>query len=205
MDGIITVVDSKFCHINNTSTTPTHKEFSAQIALADVIVMNKIDLIDQQSLTKSLDCIRSINSSALLIKTSHGKVSLDSILDLHAYDTGHFHFENQNRNGTTHLDQSISTHTFEFKGTFNEQCFDRILEELLWLEQGTDREAHVLRLKGIVNFTEYPNYSFQIQAVYDMFDKYKLPTREESNKIIVIGQHLCTEKIDELFSKILAP
>lgn len=214
LDGIITVVDSKFClkQINkNAHDAPTQREFSNQIALADVIIMNKVDLVDKETLQKCKACVRSMNSSASLIETSHGKVSLDAILDLHAYDTGHFHFDNENNvngnhgNSGTHLNESISTHTFEFKGTFNELSFECALEKLLWTSEeeiGNER-PQVLRLKGIVNFTEQPNISYQLQAVYDMFDKYKLPNRERTSKIIVIGQHLCKRTINQLFSDIL--
>eukprot|EP00111_Clytia_hemisphaerica_P010324 TCONS_00030201-protein len=96
LDGIITVVDSKFCAkqiTNENKEASTNYEFCNQIALADVILLNKIDLINDNVIEDSLKRVKGINATAKIHKTSYGKVDLNEILDLHAYDTGKVNFE----------------------------------------------------------------------------------------------------------------
>ena len=208
LDGVVTVVDCKFCckqitHENEEKQN-THFEFSNQIALADVVLLNKIDLVDKKTLEESLERVKTINSSAQLYETSYGNVELDKILDLHAYDTGALTF-NRSSNVKGHLASSITTCTFYFDGILNEDDLDRVLENILWTNDETDsgdNKQRILRLKGIVNLDIDSSASYQIQAVYDIFDKYKLPNREDTNKIIVIGHHLNHDLIKKQFNDI---
>ena len=104
LDGIVTLVDAKNIllslnekapmngqgHVTEAGHAESHHETTAhlQISHADVIVVNKCDIITPQQLTKVEDRIRSINGLAKLHKTSYSQVpQLDSfLLDLHAYD-----------------------------------------------------------------------------------------------------------------------
>ena len=229
---------------NDISTSGTHFEFCNQIALADVILLNKVDLVDEAVLQDTLRTVKSINASSKIHKTSYGKIDLEQILDLHAYDTGRLkdfndaipdtvkndevvlshsskqqssvkntgasgnHFTNGNHtNSNRHLDRTISTCTFHFEGTMDENDLDRVLEDLLWSNHdpssGTSNKTTVLRLKAVVNLTKNPETSYQVQAVYDIFDKYRLPDiLEPNNKVIVIGHNLNREDIENKFKTI---
>jgi len=208
LDGIITVVDSKFCAkqiTNQNKEASTNYEFCNQIALADVILLNKIDLINDNVIEDSLKRVKGINATAKIHKTSYGKVDLNEILDLHAYDTGKVNFERvlevTERQGGGHLDNSITTCTFYFDGVMNENDLDRVLEDLLWSddELNTGAQQKILRLKAVVNLESEPGSSHQVQAVYDIFDKYKLPHREDVNKVIAIGHNLKPQDMEQKF------
>lgn len=108
LDGIVTLVDAKNIIKSldepQTSELP-HEEGEApeeshfhsgpvlttahlQISHADVIVLNKSDLVSQEELQKVQDRIRAINGLASIHITDHSQVpQLEGVLlDLHAYD-----------------------------------------------------------------------------------------------------------------------
>eukprot|EP01112_Ceratiomyxa_fruticulosa_P013002 TRINITY_DN3633_c0_g1_i1.p1 TRINITY_DN3633_c0_g1~~TRINITY_DN3633_c0_g1_i1.p1 ORF type:complete len:371 (+),score=45.58 TRINITY_DN3633_c0_g1_i1:997-2109(+) len=82
LDSIITVVDAKhiLLHIEN------EIEAQRQIAFADVIVLNKMDLITKKDYETVLDSVKSVNSSAIIFPTERSVVSLDSILNIKAFN-----------------------------------------------------------------------------------------------------------------------
>ncbi|PRP96124.1 zinc metallochaperone GTPase ZigA [Enhygromyxa salina] len=59
-----------------------------QVEFADVIVLNKVDLVTPQRARELESIIRALNPGAELITASHGKVALESVLD-----TGRFDYE----------------------------------------------------------------------------------------------------------------
>jgi len=231
LDGIITVIDAKYSlkqlsgcsmagdeSMNGTGydskPVGTHvkpkvvadsivTDYMKQVGLADVIIVNKIDLVDESTLDHCCNTIQRMNSEAILIKTNYGNVDLDKILNTHSYDTAGVISSKinctQNITGS-HIDTTISTFTYEFDGEFKEAELDDCLQNLLWSEGSSfPSKQKVMRLKGIVNIVGYPSVSFQLQAVYDMFDKYKLNTRERKNRLIVIGENLQNEEIINSF------
>ncbi|MBA2613073.1 MAG: GTP-binding protein [Bacteroidetes bacterium] len=82
LDAIITIVDAKhvWLHIDNSS------ECQEQIAFADVILLNKIDLVSEQELEKLEQKIKSMNSQAKLYKSKDANIDLNSILNIKAFD-----------------------------------------------------------------------------------------------------------------------
>ena len=70
MDGVVTVVDAdamiKFPAIGHTG--------KMQIEMADIILLNKVDLIDNKKLKEVENKIKSINDAAAIIKTEKCKV-----------------------------------------------------------------------------------------------------------------------------------
>lgn len=187
-----------------------------------MLLLNKIDLVDETVIQDTMHSIRSINATSKIYKTSYGKIALEQILDLHAYDTGRLDFnednhgenssgqfdkiqKNNDNNRNGHLDNTISTCTFQFEGLLDENDLDRVLETLLWSNDDLNSGTLVLRLKAVVNLSHDPGASYQVQAVYDIFDKYRLPDREALNKVIVIGHNLQASDIESKFKAIANP
>lgn len=103
LDGIVTLVDAKNVLKSldegygdeNKTEQEHHDEHGPllttahlQISHADVILVNKADLVSSDELAKVVDRIRSINGLARIETTTKSQVSqLDGLLlDLHAYD-----------------------------------------------------------------------------------------------------------------------
>ncbi len=84
LDAIVTVIDAKhfFGQLEQGS------EAEQQVAFADVILLNKTDLVSPEELKKVEDRIRGINRYARIHHTEKSRIELDAILDKGAFDLG---------------------------------------------------------------------------------------------------------------------
>jgi G3E family GTPase len=82
IDAIITLVDAKHVlqHIDSSD------ECKQQIAFADVIILNKIDLVTTVELTRVEQRIRSMNALAKIHHTKDAGLDLKHVLDVNAFD-----------------------------------------------------------------------------------------------------------------------
>lgn len=125
LDGIVTLIDAK--NILRSLDEPVreamvdHEEHKGpvmttahlQISHADVIVINKSDLVTEAELHSVTERVQSINGLARIYVTEQGKVQhLDGfLLDLHAYDAvGPLEVEGK---GHSHLDPVCYTNLYE--------------------------------------------------------------------------------------------
>ena len=85
LDGIVTVVDAK--HISlHIDDAPEAKE---QVAFADRILLNKIDLVTPAELQHLESRIRGINRVAQIHHTTQSDLSVDKVINIHAFDLDH--------------------------------------------------------------------------------------------------------------------
>ncbi len=82
LDSIVTVVDAKHLPISLKDS----KEAEDQIAFADIILLNKADLVNAEEMARIERSIAGINRFAKLIKTTQCDVSLDKILGVGSFD-----------------------------------------------------------------------------------------------------------------------
>lgn len=82
LDAIITIVDTKHVwqHID------TSDECKEQIAFADVILLNKIDLVTESELVLLETRIKNMNSLCTVYKTKNTEIDLQKLLDIQAFD-----------------------------------------------------------------------------------------------------------------------
>ena len=82
LDGIVTVVDAKHValHIDDSD------EATEQIAFADVILLNKADLVEPVELDRLEARIRSMNAAARIHRTAHAEIGLEHVLDVGGFD-----------------------------------------------------------------------------------------------------------------------
>ena len=57
-----------------------------QVEFADVVVLNKVDLVDENGLRRVRGLVRALNPTARLVETSHGRVDLSDVLDTRLFD-----------------------------------------------------------------------------------------------------------------------
>lgn len=57
-----------------------------QVEFADVIILNKVDLVDEKMKTRVIGMIRKFNPDATLIETTYGTISLNQILNTGLFD-----------------------------------------------------------------------------------------------------------------------
>lgn len=82
LDAIVTVVDAKHVsqHINTSS------ECKEQIAFADVLLLNKIDLVQPAELDALEARVHSMNATCKIVRTQNANVPIDQVLDVRAFD-----------------------------------------------------------------------------------------------------------------------
>jgi G3E family GTPase len=82
LDAIVTLVDAR--HVEHSlESSPIALE---QIAFADVILLNKIDLVDAAALERIERRVRSISATAAIIHSRNADVPLERVLSLGAFD-----------------------------------------------------------------------------------------------------------------------
>ncbi|KAM3558686.1 hypothetical protein ARSEF4850_004482 [Beauveria asiatica] len=210
LDGIVTLVDAK--NILKSLDDPSGKveghdhdghgpvmtTAHVQISHADVIVINKADLVIKEELQNVKDRIQSINGLAKIHVTEKSVVpKLEGfLLDLHAYDQ--FDEPEPKTNAHSHLDPNLSTITIPvdtLKPTQLEQV-DKWLRQVLWENElpGTDeaQKFEIHRCKGRLIFDN--GETKMLQGVREIFELIDAPTSHEptpaSGKIIFIGRHV---------------
>jgi G3E family GTPase len=84
LDAIVTLVDA--AHISGQLATVAAA--ADQIGFADVLLLNKTDLVSAAELARIEQELRAINGSARLVHTRNAQLPLSQVLDLGAFDLG---------------------------------------------------------------------------------------------------------------------
>jgi G3E family GTPase len=82
LDGIVTLVDARHI-VQHLDDAPEAKE---QIAFADVMIINKTDLVTPAELDALEARIRSMNAAARIVRAQHAAVDLDLILHIGGFN-----------------------------------------------------------------------------------------------------------------------
>ena len=82
LDGIVTLVDA--AHIDQ--QLGRSDESTEQVAFADVLVLNKTDLVNDESVDKLESRLRGMNSMARILRSENANVPVDTVLNLSAFD-----------------------------------------------------------------------------------------------------------------------
>lgn len=205
LDGIVDVVDAKYFlrHATEKKQDGLINETVRQVALADVLIINKLDLVSD----KELGCVRSavneVNSVARVIETRHSCVDVESVLDLNAYGYKGLKdrlsapsFVNSSEERSHHLDNSMSTVTIDTDGDVNPTKLDSFLQHLLWEKDINGSSGHcmeIYRLKGVVS-AQGEDRRVLVQAVHELYQT--TPTTEwsemekKTNTLVFIGRYL---------------
>ncbi|MBM5812685.1 MAG: GTP-binding protein [Gammaproteobacteria bacterium] len=82
LDGVVTVVDAKHVSLH----LDTSSECQEQIAFADVIILNKIDLVPEDQLDTLEQRVRTMNAMARVIRARDAAVDISALLDIGGFD-----------------------------------------------------------------------------------------------------------------------
>ncbi len=82
LDGIVTLIDA--AHIDQ--QLERTNESSEQVAFADVLILNKSDLVPEQSLVKLESRLRDMNTMARVVRSTQAEVPVETVLNLSAFD-----------------------------------------------------------------------------------------------------------------------
>ena len=174
-----------------------------QIALADTILINKVDTLEkelyEENVQAIVDKIKGINSSTPIHTTSFGDIDLNKILDLHAFEANTEKLtESLNYiNNSTYHDDRITTVTLKFP-FFEKNQFDKVesfLQYVLWENMANNKPIEVHRIKGVlVKKCENEEVDIRvIQSVRETYDIIRGGTMVQGideNKLVFIGKDL---------------
>jgi G3E family GTPase len=190
LNGVVTVVDAK--HIfQQLGASPEAKE---QIAFADMVLLNKTDLINPEDLPELEYKIRNLNGAARICQTRNSDVDIGTVLDLRSlnlevkaeqHDHNHKHTED------------IETVAMAMPGDLDGVKISQWFREVI--AQFGDR---IMRMKGILNLRKDPD-QFVFQGVHMLFEgrpgRAWADGEERINRLVFIGRDLDKEKITEGF------
>ena len=88
LDAILTIVDAKHIvqHLDEEKPEGVENESVEQIAFADVILLNKCDLVSAEQLTDVKAKIKAINTYSAVFETRFSVVPLRDVLGISAFD-----------------------------------------------------------------------------------------------------------------------
>ncbi|MHB1302814.1 MAG: CobW family GTP-binding protein [Acidiphilium sp.] len=200
LDAIVTVVDAK----NLPARLADSHEAEDQIAFADVIVLNKLDLVTPEELADVERRIRAINRHAEIHHATRAEVPADKLLGINAFsldrvlvDTPDFLEDDAH----TH-DEHMTSISLAAKAPLDAEKFNAWIGGVL-ATQGQD----ILRTKGILAF-ENEDRRFAFQAVHMMADGDFIrpwkPEEDRESRIVFIGRDLNRPQLRRGFESCLA-
>jgi G3E family GTPase len=201
LDAVVTVVDAG----NFLARLGDSPEAAEQVAFADVIVLNKLDLVSAEELAAVEARIREINRFAEIHHATRGDVPVDKLLGLNAFDLGRvlestpdFLDEDSEHTHNEHL-TSVS---LKVSAPLDAEKFQAWIGHILQT-QG----QNILRTKGILSYKS-DDRRFGFQAVHMMADgDFLRPWRADEarvSRIVFIGRELNRPQLRRGFESCVA-
>ena len=223
LDAVVTVADAKWLK-DRLKDAPEAKN---QIAFADVILINKTDLVSADELGDVEARIRSINPYAKLHKTERAKIPLDQVLDRKAFDLDrildiepdflagdghdhdhdhhheHGHEHHHGHGGLKHYhDEDMKSVSLKSEKPLDPDKFFPWVQNLVQIEG-----PNILRCKGILSFKN-DDERFVFQGVHMILDgDHQQPWRKDEQRFsraVFIGRNLPEETIRRGFESCIA-
>ncbi|BAZ43736.1 hypothetical protein NIES4102_07370 [Chondrocystis sp. NIES-4102] len=198
LDAVITVVDAK--HIQQHWGADEAQE---QIAFADVILLNKTDLVSPQELDELESKIKAMNRMAKIYRTQNSELSMDALLGVQAFDLDRaLEIDPEFLNEDAHEhDESVKSFAIVESGALDGRKLDQWLSQLLQTK-GVD----IFRTKGILNIAG-EDERFVFQGVHMLLDgkpdRPWFPGETRKNELVFIGRNLDEAQIREDFQQCL--
>ncbi|HEY9636162.1 MAG TPA: GTP-binding protein [Coleofasciculaceae cyanobacterium] len=219
LDSIVTTVDCSNFSLDLFNSEAAY----SQIAYGDIILLNKVDLVDEGDVDALEIRIREIKAGARIIRTTKSQVPLPLILSVglfesdkyfqlgasdhkhdhehhdhehhdHDHDCGHDHHNHDHHNHSNHLENDgFTSLSFESDKPFVIRKFQNFLDNQL--------PENVFRAKGILWFDESPNrHIFHLSGkrftIED--DEWKGAPKTQ---LVLIGQNLDHQKLRSQIEK----
>ena len=194
LDSVVTVVDAK--HIWQHWEA---EEAQEQIAFADVVLLNKTDLVTPEALDELERRIRSMNTLAKIYRTRNAELEMDALLGIGAFDLNRaLEIDPEFLNETAHEhDETVGSVAIVEAGALDGNKLNAWLGTLLQT-QGPD----IFRMKGILTIAG-EEQRFVFQGVHMLFDgradRPWKPGETRKNELVFIGRNLDEAQLREDF------
>ncbi|GIS48313.1 MAG: cobalamin biosynthesis protein CobW [Methanobacteriota archaeon] len=203
LDGIITVADAKHItqHLDEEKPEGVENESVEQIAFADRIMLNKIDLVSEKELEEVETKIKSINRFAPMYHTQNSIIDPANLINIGSFDlekTLEMDPEFLDTESEHEHDDRVTSTSSKFVGALNVNKLERWIGELMQ-SKGEDlfRYKGVLAVKGM-------DRKFVFQGVHMLFgggfSSEVAPWKEGGTRecrFVFIGRNLDHEELQQ--------
>ncbi|MCA9487023.1 GTP-binding protein [Candidatus Woesearchaeota archaeon] len=210
LDCMYTLVDCK----NFFKQIQREYETKKQIAFANKILLNKIDLVEEEEKEKIKKEISKLNPDSQISETTHAKIPLQHIFEESAFDISDLKkiknsfqsFSFSPSLAPSVLTKPVQSHDIQSFGISSEgeillPEFDFFIRTLIELKRND-----LYRTKGIVNL-KGANQPLIFQGIHDAIEWFPGPPwgedEKRETKMIFIGKNLDKQDIETAFKKIL--
>jgi len=203
LDGIVTLVDAKHVeqHLDEEKPEGAENESVEQLAFADRVLLNKIDLVSEEDLTRIEKRIKSINSFTPIFRTQQSLISVENVLDIRGFDlkrTLEMDPEFLNIDNEHEHDDTVSSLSIIEDGDVDFELVQCWVRKLL-----TENAVDIYRMKGVISIADV-NEKFVYQAVHMIFnghfdDECWKEGEKRQSKLVFIGKNLNHEELKSGF------
>jgi G3E family GTPase len=198
LDAIVTVIDAK--HL--LGEIDQALEAQEQIAFADVVLLNKTDLVSEPDIKAIEARIRSINPYAVIHRTERCALDLEKVLDRNAFNLNRvleFEPDFLNEVHAHEHDSHVNSLSLTTETPLVPQKF------LPWIQEVAQQfRTDILRLKGIIQFQNDPE-RFVIQGVHMLLEgdhqRPWKPDEPRTSRLVFIGRDLPEDVLREGFNR----
>jgi G3E family GTPase len=221
LEGVITVVDG----VNGMATLDAHAEAVKQVAVADRIVLTKLDLLvgkeGEDMLFAIIARLRKLNPSARLLTTHRGEATAERLFNTGLYDATkksldaqswlaleqveraerghhHHHGHDHHTHDTSRHDEHIRSFAFRTPDAISPQGLELFLE-LLTSYHG----PNLLRMKGLILLTDDPARPVAIHGVQHVLHPpvrlARWPDGKPETRLVFIVKDIPKQAIEGLF------
>ncbi len=226
LDAVVTVADAKWL----TERLKDAPEAKNQIAFADVILINKTDLVTPEELRELEGRIHALNPYARLHRTERAKIDINEVLGRNAFDLDRIldiepnFLEGEDHDHHHHHDHSDHDHGahHHHHGNGLKHYHDEDMQSVSlrtdkaldpdkffpWVQDLVAKDGqNILRCKGILAFKDDPE-RFVFQGVHMILDgDHQRPWRADEprdSRIVFIGRNLPEDRIRQGFESCIA-
>ncbi|MEB3340926.1 GTP-binding protein [Okeania sp.] len=190
IDSILTVVDAE-------TFSPNHFDSEAvlkQIAFADIILLNKTDLVSGERLQEVESNIKLIKQEAKILYTEYSQVALPLILDVGLTPVAEYILSQKYQSGHLENDGFMAV-SFESDRPMDVFKFENFLEHI---------SGDLFRAKGILwlDDIEHPHI-FQMSGNRHTLEADETCLKPNKNQLVFIGRHLDNQQIQDGLNKCL--
>jgi G3E family GTPase len=214
LDAIVTVIDAAHIekHLGEIAAA------AEQVAFADVVLLNKSDLVASTDLARIERRIRAINSTAKIVHTRNADVPIAAVLQVGAFDlkrvlameeefltapVPHEHDATEHHHDAAdhHHDAEIGSVGIVDPRPLDPQKLEAWLSYLL-----QSRGPDIFRMKGVLNIRG-ENRRYVFHGVHMSFDaRFERPWNDVApcNKLVFIGRKLDRQELEAGFASCVA-
>jgi G3E family GTPase len=192
LDAIVSMVDAAHIeqHLDEVRFDGINNQAVDQIVCADRVIVNKVDLVEEETVARIRERVRGFNQRCAIESSSFAEVNLDGILGIRAFDISQRAASDPAFLDTHYVhshDPDVETHAVRIAGELDPLAVERAATSIAE-EYGPD----LLRWKGVLALAGNPN-RVALQGVHRMFEMHDLdawPGDHRDSRIVLIGKNL---------------